>query len=727
MEEHRKKIKHKVKENRKPGFDRYISILSKAIGLLFIGFSLYYFVDSQGGDFLKKIIAFFTSSDDSQIISKNNNGEFPVEIIFSLLIGYLPGLFGILTVQHYSKKYNLSPNKYLLPILIFMAIYNTIMCFYWMYYFGFFYYYNYIIAGSLLLLSLSLFFKSYLVSKNKSLLIAIIIFFHAFMLEILFQSNNENRYLYVFIPISIFSIALYFITQGNKNNLSNILNGCFSYLFLILFVIKKIVLNNSQSNLYLYISIGIVFYILFYLITFMYYLEEKKKIYTLLNLLNTVLFITLTSYVFSIFNLLNSIYSIVFLVLLIHLLSVFFSSKLYPKKRDLKHYEFISIILISSFIPLVLNDYFISLFLGSFCLFLFLYARNYKIRSLMPILNGLTFLMVGNIIYIVANAYLSILYSPDKGFYELNQTTFINITIVLIVTFFLKILIKKSTEADEEKNWFNRKKYVNYLNGFLAIMVLLALEWSVFSMLFSNFYVDTFSNRVALLIFSFFLFLSFKKWHSFSNKLRKWFCFSLLIYSILSLSQVYFLFSFEKFNYIASNNLLLVEIVLHYLELLLAFSLIYITSLKINSFNNSTFKEFYKFLLMLLCLFITLICCFEYDYLSILISEFSYDKLDVEKYEIIISSNFYLPYSIITLICSSLMIILGLNIKNKIIQITSLVVFGITIFKIIYLDFTMISDSAKSFAFIVIGLLLLSLSWYYNYTKEKKKKKSLKQ
>jgi uncharacterized membrane protein len=69
------------------------------------------------------------------------------------------------------------------------------------------------------------------------------------------------------------------------------------------------------------------------------------------------------------------------------------------------------------------------------------------------------------------------------------------------------------------------------------------------------------------------------------------------------------------------------------------------------------------------------------------------------------------------------MIILGMNIKNKIIQITSLVVFGITIFKIIYLDFTMISDSAKSFAFIVIGLLLLLLSWYYNYTNEKKKKR----
>jgi uncharacterized membrane protein len=69
------------------------------------------------------------------------------------------------------------------------------------------------------------------------------------------------------------------------------------------------------------------------------------------------------------------------------------------------------------------------------------------------------------------------------------------------------------------------------------------------------------------------------------------------------------------------------------------------------------------------------------------------------------------------------MMIFGVNIKNKITQITSLVVFGITIFKIIYLDFTMISESAKSFAFIVIGVLLLSLSWYYNSTNTKKKKR----
>ena len=62
MERGRKKIRVKLKENRKTGFDSYITLLSKAIGLLFIGFSLYYFVDSQGSDFLNKSIANCLSS-----------------------------------------------------------------------------------------------------------------------------------------------------------------------------------------------------------------------------------------------------------------------------------------------------------------------------------------------------------------------------------------------------------------------------------------------------------------------------------------------------------------------------------------------------------------------------------------------------------------------------------------------------------------------------------------
>jgi len=51
-------------------------------------------------------------------------------------------------------------------------------------------------------------------------------------------------------------------------------------------------------------------------------------------------------------------------------------------------------------------------------------------------------------------------------------------------------------------------------------------------------------------------------------------------------------------------------------------------------------------------------------------------------------------------------------------------VLHLVIFKILYLDFTIISDGEKSLSFIIIGGLILLLSRYYNLHKVKKKKVS---
>jgi hypothetical protein len=133
MEERRKKIKLKVKENKKTGIENYISIALKVIGLLFMGFSIYYFIDAQGQDFLSVIYSYFTSSNDSKIVY-NTNGEFPIEIVISLLIGYIPAICGVLAILHFSHKNLRSYYKFLVPIIIVMALYNTLTCFYWIFY-----------------------------------------------------------------------------------------------------------------------------------------------------------------------------------------------------------------------------------------------------------------------------------------------------------------------------------------------------------------------------------------------------------------------------------------------------------------------------------------------------------------------------------------------------------------------------------------------------------------
>jgi uncharacterized membrane protein len=505
--------------------------------------------------------------------------------------------------------------------------------------------------------------------------------------------------------------------------LVSLLNVLFSYLFLILFIIKRIVFNTNSSDLIVFITFSIVFYLIFYGITFKIYIEEKRKIFASLNIANTVVFIALNTLVFLQFDALNYLFIVVFVAIATHLLSLYLSYKNINFKTDFKRLEITTLLLISSFVSLIFYDYFLSVFFGLFSLLLFLYAQNNKIKSPMPFVAVMLLIVFANVIYVVFNAYLTMVYSTSIGFNYVLQNSFITIAIALIIIAFLRKRIQNSNEKEESKNWFNRKKYAIYLDSFFSLMLLLTVEWTVFTILFSKNYVAVFSNRVALLIAAIFLFFIIKLEASLSHKIKKWVCFSICLFSIYIVSLVYFQVSFENCFYITSNNLFLAEITLHYVELLSAIYLFYISFTKLETLSGKSYYKMMKYIIILISFLITVICCFEFDYISIWAAQLNIEKFDSEKYEIIVESNKLLPYSIIILICISMLLILGLKMKNKIIKITSSVVFGLTITKIILMDFTVISDSAKSFAFIVIGGLLLLISWYYNSNNEKSKKR----
>lgn len=722
MDERKKKIKLKVKESKKTGIENYISISIKLIGLLFIGFSLYYFIGSQGYDFLNIIYSYFTSSNDSKIIY-NASGEFPIETIICLLIGYIPAICGVLVIQFYVHNNINSYNKYLVPIIISTAIYNTINCFYWVFYCGIFYYNNYFIATILLIITLILFFTSYLNSRKKSLLISILFYFYAFILGILLQSYNENRYLYIFIPITIFSIPLYYFNKEIKNGLASLLNIVFAYLFLILFIIKRIVFNFNPSNLALFISFSIVFYVVFYWATFMLYLYEKKKIFASINILNTVVFLGLNAIVISKLNDLNYLFIPILVSIATQIISIFLSSKFINEKIDFRRFEITLALLISSFISLLFFDYFISVFLGISSLLLFLFARNNKIKSPMPFVVGFLLIMGINIIYIISNAYINLIKSSSFEFNSLIQNAFINLGIGLFCVSIIRKSIQNSKETEEGKIWFNRRKYLQYFDIILAILILLFFEWTVFYLFVSKTYIAVFSKRVLLLLLAIFLYFLIKLEKTLSIKLKRWSYFSICLYSVYFICNVYFQNTYENCSTIISNTILLPELILHYVELSVAVFLFYVSFSKLESLSGKSYQKIMKYILILVFVLITVICCFEYDYISTWKGILSISKFDNEKYEIIIDSNKLLPYSLIILLFTSFLLILGLKMKRKTIKIVSLLVFVLIIAKIFLYDFTMISDSAKSFAFVVIGIILLLLSWVYNANNEKKKRR----
>ena len=723
MERERNKIKLKVKAKKISGVDRYLSIVLKVIGFLFITVAGYYFIDAQGGDLIAKIILFLTASDI--IIDPTGSGVFPWKPFSYLLISHIIGLSGLIWAIYYSKKHPNKAYRIILSIIIAMTFFNAIIYIYWLFTTWAFAYYNYYIASVFLVVTLILFFISYLLYKKQALLIAILIYFYVFMFEMLMDSLNENRYLYVLSAISIFSVLLFFISRRDKPFLSTFINGFFAYGFLMILVLKKFVFNINATYLSLFFTISFIYFVVFYAISLYFSIKEKKKIFLVFNVLNTIVYIALNGYVLSIFGNLNYLILLVFLSLVVHILSIIGCKKVYFLETRLTTTETISLVLISATLSLVFSEYYFSLFFGIISILLFLYARQCKVRGFVKFCMISIILLILNFIYLSINNYFSLLNSSVNSQSGIFQNIFINSCIILFFVFFVRKTVMNS-KHDGVQNWFNRRKYIRLLDIALTITLFISIEWLTFSILYSTIYEIVFLNRILLLICGVFALFIIRNEDSFSKGFKNWIYLPIYFFSIFLISQIYINFSFSSIEYVFTKNLILIEVVLHYIELFLATFVFIISFTKLYFFNNKKLKSLIQFIYFTLCLIVTIIFCKELDYISILTSDLGSGIHGKDKFQMILKSNELLPYSLIILFCFSIVLIVGIKFKNLFLRIFSIVFIGLDLIKIFFIEFTHISDYNKGVAFIVIGILLLLVSWFYNKTLQKSRQRVLR-
>ena len=207
--------------------------------------------------------------------------------------------------------------------------------------------------------------------------------------------------------------------------------------------------------------------------------------------------------------------------------------------------------------------------------------------------------------------------------------------------------------------------------------------------------------------------------YSFSKEFKNWIYLPIYFFSILFISQIYINFSFSSIKYVFTKNLLLIEVVLHYVELLLAAAVFFISFTKLYLLNNRKRKNLIHFIIFTLCSISTVIVCKEFDYISILTGDLGSGTLGEDKFQMILKLNEFLPYSMIILFCFSIVLIMGIKYKSLFLRILSLVFIGVDLIKIFFIEFADISDDNKGVVFILIGILLLLISWFYNKTKQK--------
>ena len=716
MKKQRDEIWVKTKFKKAKKSERYLLLALKTFGFLFLTIAGYYFIAAQEGDLIATIISFLTASDAT--IIDPAGAVFLWKPFSRLLISHIIGLSGLIWAIYYSKKHPNKAYRIILSIIIAMTFFNTIIYIYWFFTIWALPYYNYYIASVFLVVTLILFFISYLLYKKQALLIAILIYFYVFMFEMLMDSLNENRYLYVLSAISIFSVLLFFISRRNKPFLSLFMNGVFAYGFLMILVLKKFVFNINATFLSLFFIISFLYFVIFYGITLYFSIKEKKKVFLVFNVINTVVYISLNGYLLSIFGNLNYLILIVFISLVIHILSIIGCNKFNFSETRLTTIETISLVLISATVSLNFSDYYFSLFFGIISMLLFLYARQYKVRVFVKFCMIPIILLILNFIYLSINNYFSLLNSSINSMSGVFQNIFINSSIILFFVFFVRKIVVNSKQ-DGVQNWFNRRKYIRFLDIALTITLFISIEWLTFSVLYSTMYEVVFLNRILLLIGGLFTLLIIRNEDYFSKSFKNWIYFSIYIFSVFFISQIYINFSFSSIDYIFTKNLILIEVVLHYVELLLAAAVFFISFTKLYLLNNRKRKNLIHFIIFTLCSISTVIVCKEFDYISILTGDLGSGTLGEDKFQMILKLNEFLPYSMIILFCFSIVLIMGIKYKSLFLRILSLVFIGVDLIKIFFIEFADISDDNKGIVFIVIGILLLLISWFYNKTKQK--------
>jgi hypothetical protein len=717
MEKERNKIKLKVKEKKISGFDSYLSIALKVIGILFLGIAGYYFIDAQGEDLITKIISFLTAPE----VIANGEATFNWGLFSCLLTSHIVGISGLIWAIYYSRNHLNKAYRFTLSIVITMPLINAIIYVYWYFSIWAFLYYNYYIASAFLVVTLIPFFINYKIYKRKSLLSAILIYFHIFMLEMLADSLNENRYLYVFSAISIFTLVLFYISKRDKPYLSLFLNGIFAYGFLMILVLKKFVFNTNASFLSLFFIVSFIYFALFYGITLYYSIKENKKIFSIINVLNTIVYIVLNGYVLSRFGYSNYLGSILFIAFVVHLSSIIIYYKYYFQKGKLITNEIASLVLFSASVSLIRNEYSISVFFGIISLLFFGYAKIYKNKNFVNIVIIALITLSANFVYLTINSYFILLNSPSFGINSIIQKVFLNSLIILLFIFLLRIIVIKETQ-EEEQNWFNRRRYIRYLNILSAITSFVFIEWLGFFLLYSTVYDFAFSNKILIVIGSLFALFILKNDNYFSKKIKNWIYLSVYFFAIFVISQIHLNFSFTSIEYIVSNNITLLEVVIHYIELFLALSIFAISFIRFYYQNIGKRRKMTQFFVFTLYFIINFAICKEYDYITVL-SSISSSRISGDEFQMILRSNQFLPYSMIILTCASILLIVGIKLKSLFLRSVSIIIIGADLVKIFFIEFIEISDNYKGVVFIVIGALLLLLSWFYNKTKYRRKRR----
>ncbi len=544
--------------------------------------------------------------------------------------------------------------------------------------------------------------------RNGSLQLLIILLFY---ISFLFLINNYAWHYYQdFLFLLLFTGLILLLCFKTGKLIPFYLQSFLSILLIAIFWMRRFLVRDSGDLVSTYIIISSLFYITFFISGLVINLSRKNVIYelvaTLLMLVNTLFYWGSMLFVLQKFGYqdLQGLYTMILALFTGTLL--YFSPKLNP---DLfrNPYVFLTIFLFSMIFPLWAHQNYVILFTSVFSVLLVFYSKYAKNRSALMVSIGLVVIMTVMFIYKWIILYFPGLYA---GAFPLDRTLFYNGfqcgVFTVFALFFNHRMIKK-LETPIPGKWFSRRRYRMILNILFIVLLYISGFWCwhfLFSMLFpvqEAMLLSWFSFTCLFLIILIPI-LEMQK-SSLQSPVFVMAALTLPAYPLLVNSSIVAIRNMG----LQSDYVYVSCFIAHYFLLplfpgLIALFYYYLRKSWIN--QRFMMRALHTYAIGL-CLSLVLM---EYDHLTVF---FGYTaKVKISE---MVSQNHHLPWSIILLIVSLLLIGLGLIRKSRFIPRLSVMLLLAALVKILVFDFAFLGEYGRIIVLFILGGFLIAFSFFY--------------
>jgi len=538
--------------------------------------------------------------------------------------------------------------------------------------------------------------------------IAILIFYPALVL----LARNFGWQVHLLFPlILLFSVLLYRNGMRLRTTIAIKINVLMAWSFFGIWWILNVILEGQNGILFPYLLYSGIFFCWFTWAGirrgYSGYHKSFRYMEFIVVLVNISFYYLLTTVVFYKFGFTESLWLFALALSLLLFGTIYFSDKFRLQFNKIP-YIIAGIILMSLVVPLLYRKEILLLFSGCLSALLLLYAKISGDRA--SVIISLISLMIMILIFI---QYWILKFLPVAFFQNIlantslvNKGIFAGLAVTAILIIDHKLL--KETDITFPQNWFKRRTYLRIIKGVILLTAFLTGIW-IF-------------NYACLMIIG-----------NDDAKFLGWFCFSCLYFigtlPVLSKQKSSYLKPFIWFSlflivtYPGLIHFTVVEIrneslrladysragfKLHYFASFLIISNLWLTG----SYFTRIYKDkrmylhgFWTFLVFML----TFLTLSEMDHLTVITG--LHKGISIED---IILRNRQLPYTVISVLFSGVILAIGFVRRSRFLRALGLIMLAMILIKFLYLDLRSVGGTGKTILLFAAGIVVIIISFYYS-------------